>query len=111
MPARKNKTQASVTIKLTKAQYNTLDSIALIDGQTAYNKNIRVTRQVRKMLKEAIEAYVRVLNHNPAGKLIRPSNEEELVARGDLLSHEYHRQLRDDLLGVTPKGEKPKMGY
>lgn len=111
MPAKKRHTMNRIEFTISKADYNTLDSIALIDGQTAYNKKLRVTRQIKKMLREAMVAYIRVLDHNPAGKLIKPENEEELVARGDILAQSYHRQLRDDVLGVTPRGEKPKMGY
>lgn len=105
MPARKKGEMYHISVCLSKADYNLIDSIALIMNKLYPSKKTRVSRMTRAMLQDAIAAYKNAIEAAANPKLIVPSDEKKLVKNTNLLAQSYNRSLRDSRADLEQRGE------
>lgn len=93
--SRKKGEMYKIEVCLSKADYKLIDSIALVMNKLYPSKKTRVTRMVRRMLHDAIEAYKRAIEAAANPKLITPSDGDTLAKNTRLLAEEVNRELVD----------------
>lgn len=96
MPSHRKKGEMyKIEIAISKADYKLIDSIALVMNKLYPSKKTRVTRMVRCMLHDAIEAYKRAIEAAANPKLIIPSDKAKLEKNTGILAEELNRALVD----------------
>lgn len=104
--SRKKGEMYKIEVCLSKADYKLIDSIALVMNKLYPSKKTRVTRMVRRMLRDAVEAYKRAIEAAANPKLITPSDGDTLAKNTRLLAEEVNRELVDAKYSLERNGRQ-----
>lgn len=107
MPSHRKKGEMyKIEIALSKTDYKLIDSIALVMNKLYPSKKTRVTRMVRILLHDAIDAYKRAIEAAANPKLITPSDKFTLERNTGILAEELNRALVDAKYSLERNGRQ-----